>query len=188
MDQVEQQPIVASKKRPRSTSEATAAVLDPAPEAPEAPPPQVDPTTIFNNIPNASHLASINPKLALPQTQIRNVMKKAAAGFSNRPDAVYLVSKAAECLLTEILTAAIATIDNTQQEQQGDQPSTKRHKLTYGDIHTAFESLKQKSGDGVTPDLSFLNKILPPKGQETTVMGTASDNSSSSSSTKEATQ
>ena len=143
---MEQQPIPATKKRPRSTSEANApaaavpdAVLDPAPEAP----PQVDPTTIFNNIPNAIHLASTKPKLTLPQTQIRNVMKKAAAGFSNRPDAVYLVSKAAECLLTEILTAAIAAVDNAQQEQQGDQPSTKRLKLTYGDIHTAFESLKQ---------------------------------------------
>ena len=107
---MEQQPILATKKRPRSTSEANApaaavpdAVLDPAPEAP----PQVDPTTIFNNIPNAIHLASTKPKLTLPQTQIRNVMKKAAAGFSNRPDAVYLVSKAAECLLTEILTACL---------------------------------------------------------------------------------
>ena len=147
-------PTEKSKKRPRDEEVTTTATIDP--------------TSIFQ-LPNAPHLAQLLPKTQLPQTQIKNIMKKAAGGLSNKPDAVYLVTKAAECLLSEFLSAAISKV---KQEQE---PTAKRAKLTltYDDLQTAFEELKQKSIVGVTPDLTVFDKILPARKKDEKTVDTS---------------
>ena len=118
----------------------------------------VDPTTIFH-LPNAPHLASTQPALVIPQNQIRNILTKSLPG-SCRASAVYVVTKAAECFLTELLSSATSILAAKGQEKQEENP-TKKMRLTYDDLQAGYESLKQAPIDGVTPDLEFLDVILP---------------------------
>ena len=126
----------------------------------------INPTTIFH-LSNAPHLASTLPALTIPQTQVRNVLKKSLPG-SCKTEAVYLVTKAAECFLTELLASAtsVASKENDdskkiEEESANKAPAAKKIRLTYDNLQKGFENLKQAPIEGVTPDLEFLDDILP---------------------------
>ena len=128
----------------------------------------INPTTIFH-LSNAPHLASTLPALTIPQTQVRNVLKKSLPG-SCKTEAVYLVTKATECFLTELLASAtsVALKENDDDSKKIEEenatnnaPAAKKIRLTYDNLQKGFENLKQAPIEGVTPDLEFLDDILP---------------------------
>ena len=182
-------PMEVSKKRPReevddSAPKQPALKQEEQSSHPDGAASEVSTTTTNNvnpfDVANAPHLVSLQTTPALSQTHVRNIMKKNLPG-SVSSNAVYLVSKATECLLTQLVHSSIemvskregvdatAAAGETTKDQAKAPPAAKRAKLVYDDLQEAFEMLKPKSADGVTPDLEFLSRVLPKRQKDVEV-------------------
>ena len=170
-----EQPKEIGQKRPRDDEDDADTKPEIAAEAAaeEDATPQINPETIFT-IKNNVHLVSLRPKISLSQTHLRNILKKHHTSGAVGSNAVYIVSKATECLLTELVHSSINVANQriitaaaaASTEGNPAPPAAKRAKLFYDDLQSGFEALKTKSADGITPDLEFLNRILPKKGEK----------------------
>ena len=177
----------SSRKRPREEEDAAAPSAS-ASSSSAAPVPAEKPTggdaaddpaeeegpPILSDVPGHPYLSALAGTALLPTSAVRKIAKLDSMRGNVGSDALFLISKATECIVAELAmkamsnsatraaeedAAAVAAVPEGQPE-----PKKKIPRLSYDDLRTSLVQMQAH-----TPQLKFLDRVLPERSKGITL-------------------